>query len=59
MKVKCLKFNTYYEGQDTISDCINTAIDGKEVIDIKVTSSSNIDSLTESEMLIFVTILYK
>lgn len=56
MKVKCLKFNTYFEGQDTISDCINTAIDGKDVIDIKVTSSEYPE---EYEMLIFVTILYK
>ena len=59
MKVKCLKFNTYYEDQDYVSNCINTAIEGKDVIDIKVTSSVNTDSLVESEMLIFVTILYK
>lgn len=59
MKVKCLKFNTYYDDQDYISDCINTAIKDKEVIDIKVTSSEVGDSLAESEMLIFVTILYK
>lgn len=56
MKVKCLKFNTYYGDQDYITDCINTAIDGKEVIDIKVTSSEYPE---EYEMLIFVTILYK
>lgn len=55
MKVKCLKFNTYYDDQDYISDCINSAIDGKEVIDIKVTSSEYPE---EYEMLIFVTILY-
>ncbi len=59
MQVKCLKFNTYYDDQDYISDCINTAIKDKEVIDIKVTSSEVGDSLAESEMLIFVTILYK
>ena len=59
MKVKCLKFNTCYEDQNEISNCINSAIDGKEVIDIKVTSSTNSDSLVEDEMLIFVTILYK
>ena len=59
MKVKCLKFNTYHDDQDYISKCINTAIDGKEVIDIKVTSSVAGDSLVEPEMLIFVTILYK
>lgn len=56
MKVKCLKFNTYCDDQDYITDCINTALDGKEVIDIKVTSSEYPE---EYEMLIFVTILYK
>lgn len=56
MKVKCLKFDTYYESQDYISDCINTALDGKEVIDIKVNSS---EGLEENEMSIFVTTLYK
>lgn len=56
MKVKCLKFNTYYDDQDYISECINTTIDGKEVIDIKMTSSEYPE---EYEMLIFVTILYK
>lgn len=56
MKVKCIKFNTYYDDQDYITNCINTALDGKEVIDIKVTSSENLE---EYEMLIFVTILYK
>lgn len=59
MQVKCLKFNTYYDEPDYISDCINTAIEGQEIIDIKVTSSEVGDSLVESEMLIFVTILYK
>lgn len=59
MKVKCLKFNTYFEDSDEITDCINSAIEDKEVIDIKVTSSTNTDSLVEDEMLIFVTILYK
>lgn len=59
MKVKCLKFNTYYDDQDYISDCINEALDGQEVIDIKVTSSGAGDSLVEPDMLIFVTILYK
>lgn len=56
MKVKCLKFNTYYDDQDYITNCINATLDGKEVIDIKVTSSEN---LKEYEMLVFVTILYK
>lgn len=56
MKVKCLKFNTCYDDQDYITNCINTALDGKEVIDIKVTSSEYPE---ESGMFIFVTILYK
>lgn len=56
MKVKCLKFNTYFVDQDFITNYINATLDGKEVIDIKVTSSGNIE---EYEMLIFVTILYK
>lgn len=56
MKVKCLKFNTYFEGQETIEECINSALEGKEVIDIKVTSSVNVEA---EEMSIFVTILYK
>lgn len=56
MKVKCLKFNTYFEDQDFISDCINTALDGKDIIDIKFNSSRY---NKEDEMLIFVTILYK
>lgn len=59
MKVKCLKFNTYYDDQDYINGCINDALDDKEVIDIKVTSSEVGDALVEPEMLIFVTILYK
>lgn len=56
MKVKCLKFNTYYVDQDFITNYINETLDGKEVIDIKVTSSEYPE---EYEMLIFVTILYK
>lgn len=56
MQVKCLKFNTYYDDEDHISDCINVALDDREVIDIKVTSSEYPE---EHEMLIFVTILYK
>ena len=56
MKVEWLKFNTYYDDRDYITDCINTALDDKEVIDIKVTSSEYPE---EYEMLIFVTILYK
>lgn len=56
MKVKCLKFNTYYDDQDYITNCINATLDGKEIIDIKVTSSENLE---EYEMSIFVTILYK
>lgn len=58
MKVKCLKFNTYYDEQDYITDRINTAIDGKEVIDIKVTSSEYPEAY-EMFMFVFVTILYK
>lgn len=56
MKVECLKFNIYYDDQDYITDCINTALNDKEVIDIKVTYS---EYSVEYEMLIFVTILYK
>lgn len=59
MKVECLKFNTYYEDSDEIANCINSAIEDKEVIDIKVTSVTKTDSMVEDEMLIFVTILYK
>lgn len=55
MEVKCLKFNTYYDESDYISECINSAIEGKEIIDIKITSSHYEN---EEEMLIFVTILY-
>lgn len=56
MQVKCLSFNTYYDDDDYISDCINVALDYREVIDIKVTSS---EYTKDHEMLIFVTILYK
>ena len=59
MKVECLKFNTYHEDSDEIANCINSAIEDKEVIDIKVTSATKTDSMVEDEMLIFVTILYK
>lgn len=56
MRVECLKFNTYFDDSDYIEDCINTAIEDKEVIDIKIVSSEYPE---EYEMLIFVTILYK
>lgn len=56
MKVKCLKFDTFYEDSEEITNCINSAIRDEEVIDIKVTSSTHTE---EEEMLIFVTILYK
>lgn len=56
MKVKCLKFNTYYDDSDYIERCINSALEGKEVIDIKQTSC---EYEQEYEMLLFVTILYK
>lgn len=45
MKVKCLKFNTYYDDQDYITDCINTALDGKEVIDIKLLLLNTLKSM--------------
>lgn len=59
MRVKCLKFDTYYSSQDAITECINSAIEDKEVIDIRVTSSGKGNSIEEDEMLLFVTILYK
>lgn len=39
MKVKCLKFNTYYDDTEYIERCINSDLEGKEVIDIKISSS--------------------
>lgn len=56
MKVECLKFNTYYEDSQDIKQRINECIEGKEVIDIKTTSTNH---EIENEMLLFVTILYK
>jgi hypothetical protein len=56
MKVKCLKFNTYYDDTEYIERCINSELEGKEVIDIKI-SSSHYEN--EDEMFLFVTILYK
>lgn len=56
MKVKCLKFNTYYDSEQDIERCINASINGEEIIDIKM-SSTHYEN--EDEMLLFVTILYK
>lgn len=56
MKVKCLKFNTYFEDSEYIEECINSVLEEKEVIDIKI-SSAHYEN--EDEMLLFVTILYK
>lgn len=56
MKVKCLKFNTYYDDTEYIERYINSDLEGKEVIDIKI-SSSHYEN--EDEMFLFVTILYK
>ena len=56
MKVKCLKFNTFFEGSECIEGCINSVLEEKEVIDIKTTSTHYEN---EDEMLLFVTILYK
>ena len=56
MKVKCLKLDTYYDDTENIERCINSNTEGKEVIDIKI-SSSHYE--IEDEMYLFVTILYK
>lgn len=56
MKVECLKFNTYYDDTEYIERCINSALEGKDVIDIKQTSC---EYEQEYEMLLFVIILYK
>ena len=56
MKVKCLKFNTYFDEPEYIERCINSNIEGKEIIDIKLISSHYEN---EDEMFLFVTILYK
>lgn len=56
MKVKCLKFNTYNDDLEYIERCINLNTEGKEIIDIKI-SSAHYEN--EDEMFLFVVILYK
>jgi hypothetical protein len=56
MKVKCLKFNTYNDDSEYIERCINLNTEGKEIIDIKI-SSAHYEN--EDEMFLFVVILYK